>query len=267
MKRVDRANYVINRKDAYEDAPQSVLISPSYPNRSPSLIVSGFRRIGHGATISAPHMHAHASEYLLTYLQAGSKVLDVGSGSGYLTAILHHLVSPGDERPAGKVVGIDHIAELVDWSVENLKKDGLGPALESGQIEMIAGDGRKGRPTNPSHAFCNPFSPSSTGYAGAGPYDCIHVGAAAPTIPQDLIDQLAQPGRLFIPVGTGAQEIVQVDKDDRGNIQKKRLFGVMVCGPAFPARPSQLILPPVRSPDRPGDTKAIPFLKCTRQAT
>ena len=89
-------------------------------------------------------MHAHASEYLLTYLQAGSKVLDVGSGSGYLTAIFHHLVSPGDGQPTGKVVGIDHIAELVDWSAENLKKDGLGPALESGQIEMIAGDGRQG---------------------------------------------------------------------------------------------------------------------------
>jgi protein-L-isoaspartate(D-aspartate) O-methyltransferase len=95
-------------------------------------------------------MHAHASEYLLTYLQPGSKVLDVGSGSGYLSAIFHHLVSPGDGQPTGKVVGIDHMAELVDWSVENLKRDGLGPALESGQIQMITGDGRKGRLPIPS---------------------------------------------------------------------------------------------------------------------
>jgi len=187
MRKVDRANYVLDKRDAYEDAPQ---------------------RIGHGATISAPHMHAHASEYLLPYLQAGSKVLDVGSGSGYLTAILHYLVSPGNGQPVGKVVGIDHISELVDWSVENLKKDGLGPALESGRVEMIAGDGRKG-------------------YVAAGPYDCIHVGAAAPTIPQELVDQLAQPGRLFIPVGTALQEVIQVDKDDRGNVHEKRLFGVM----------------------------------------
>lgn len=70
--------------------------------------------------------------------------------------------------------------------------------------------------------------PPPTGHAVAGPYDCIHVGAAAPAIPQELIDQLAQPGRLFIPVGTGVQEIIQVDKDDRGKIQQKRLFGVMV---------------------------------------
>ena len=103
-------------------------------------------------------MHAHASEYLLTYLQAGSRVLDVGSGSGYLTAIFHHLISPENGRPKGKVVGIDHIAELVDWSKENLKRDGLGPALESGQIEMITGDGRKGRLNNPFHGFLDSSS-------------------------------------------------------------------------------------------------------------
>jgi protein-L-isoaspartate(D-aspartate) O-methyltransferase len=69
-------------------------------------------------------------------------VLDVGSGSGYLSAVLHHMVSP--EGHSGKVVGIDHIPELVEWSVQNLKKDGLGSALEKKQIEMITGDGRQG---------------------------------------------------------------------------------------------------------------------------
>ena len=56
-------------------------------------------------------------------------MLDVGSGSGYLTAVLHHLVGP-----MGKVVGIDHIPELVEWSVDNLKKDGLGDQVASGSI-------------------------------------------------------------------------------------------------------------------------------------
>jgi protein-L-isoaspartate O-methyltransferase len=69
-------------------------------------------------------------------------VLDVGSGSGYLTAVFHHLVS--SEGKTGKVVGIDHIPELVQFSVENLKKDGLGKALEDGQIEMVISDGRQG---------------------------------------------------------------------------------------------------------------------------
>jgi len=86
--------------------------------------------------------HAYAAENLLPFLQIGAKVLDVGSGSGYLTAVLHHIVGP-----TGKVVGIDHIPELVDWSISNLKQDGLGTAVEKKQIEMITGDGRKGYPS------------------------------------------------------------------------------------------------------------------------
>jgi protein-L-isoaspartate(D-aspartate) O-methyltransferase len=65
--------------------------------------------------------------------------LDVGSGSGYLAAVFHHLVSPG-----GKVVGIDHIPQLVDASIANLKKDGLGGALETGEVVILSGDGRLG---------------------------------------------------------------------------------------------------------------------------
>ena len=53
--------------------------------------------------------------------------------------MLHHLVSPG-----GKVVGIDHIPELVDESIANMKKDGLGNALESGEVVILSGDGRLG---------------------------------------------------------------------------------------------------------------------------
>jgi len=85
--------------------------------------------------------HAYASEHLLPYLRPGANVLDVGSGSGYLVSVLHNLVTP-----AGKVVGIDHIKELVDASVENLKKDGKGEALQKGEIVMVAGDGRLGYP-------------------------------------------------------------------------------------------------------------------------
>ena len=65
--------------------------------------------------------------------------MDVGSGSGYLAAVFHHLVSPG-----GKVVGIDHIPQLLDESIANLKKDGLGGALETGELVILSGDGRLG---------------------------------------------------------------------------------------------------------------------------
>ncbi|KAH9924598.1 Pcmt1-prov protein [Amylocystis lapponica] len=169
MSKVDRANYVYNKASAYEDLPQP---------------------IGHGATISAPHMHAHTVENLLPLLCPGARVLDIGSGSGYLVA-----------DGAGTVVGIEHVPELVDWSVQNLARDGLGAAL-GGRAHQ-------------------------DGYPDAGPYDVIHVGAAAPTMPAELVEQLACPGRMFIPVGTVAQQIVQVDKDADGNVTQQELFDVM----------------------------------------
>ena len=87
--------------------------------------------------------HAYASEHLLPYIKPGARILDVGSGSGYLTAVLYHLASEDPSRP-GKVVGIEHVPELVQFSLENLKKDGLGDALENKAIEVIVGDGRQG---------------------------------------------------------------------------------------------------------------------------
>ncbi|KAF8591324.1 protein-L-isoaspartate O-methyltransferase [Ramaria rubella] len=122
MKQVDRANYVLDEEDAYHDSPQT---------------------ISYGATISAPHMHAHAAENLLPFLEPGYKVLDVGSGSGYTCAIFHHLVSPPSAEKKGRVVGIDHIPELVEWSVANLKRDNLSLALGK-EIEVVVGDGRQG---------------------------------------------------------------------------------------------------------------------------
>ncbi|KAF6750860.1 protein-L-isoaspartate O-methyltransferase, partial [Ephemerocybe angulata] len=92
---VDRANYVRDKRDvnAYDDSPQT---------------------IGYGATISAPHMHAYATEHLREFLRPGMRALDIGSGSGYLVAVMHHLV--GD---TGKVIGIEHIPELVK-SLQNV---------------------------------------------------------------------------------------------------------------------------------------------------
>ncbi|ORX39863.1 protein-L-isoaspartate O-methyltransferase [Kockovaella imperatae] len=182
MRKVDRANYVFHMRDAYEDSPQ---------------------RIGYGATISAPHMHAHAVENLLSYLPedgAGS-ILDVGSGSGYLTAVFHRIA------PRASVIGVDHIQGLVDMSLENLRKDGVPLGSGNGKVQIICGDGRQG---SPEHA----------------PFAIIHVGAAAPEIPVALIDQLAKPGRMFIPVGEHSQDIWQIDKSETGQVTQTKLFGV-----------------------------------------
>lgn len=92
------------------------------------------------------HQHAHAAENLLPFLEPGSRVLDVGSGSGYTCAIFHHLVSPPSAEKKGIVVGIDHVTELVDWSIENLRRDNLSSALDSRDVQIVAGDGRQGLP-------------------------------------------------------------------------------------------------------------------------
>lgn len=149
-------------------------------------------------------MHASACESLLDFLHSGSKVLDIGSGSGYLTHVLVELVKPG-----GRVVGIDHIQGLIDLSHRNMAKSAEGRSLlESGAVKFVKGDGRLGLPEE-------------------APYDAIHVGAAASHHHQALVDQLKAPGRLFMPVEeNGLQYIFVTDKKPDGSVQRKKLYGV-----------------------------------------
>lgn len=149
-------------------------------------------------------MHANACESLLPYLKPGSKVLDVGSGSGYLTHVLAELVKPG-----GTVIGIDHITGLVDLANKNTAKSEEGRDLmASGGIKFVKGDGRKG-------------------YPEGAPYDAIHVGAAAAEHHQTFVDQLKAPGRLFVPVEEdGLQHIWVIDKHADGSVTRKKEYGV-----------------------------------------
>lgn len=151
-------------------------------------------------------MHAAACESLLPFLYPGARVLDIGSGSGYLTHVFANLVGNESE---GRVVGVDHIQELVDLATTNMRKSDEGmEMLVSGKIRFIKADGRKG-------------------WAEAGPYDAIHVGAAATEAHTTLLDQLKAPGRLFIPVGDSyAQYIWVIDKDENGKIKREKSFGV-----------------------------------------
>jgi len=178
MKKTNRKDFAPG--DPYQDSPQ---------------------RIGHGATISAPHMHAHALDLLVDYLGEGASVLDVGCGSGYLLAAIAHMVGKD-----GQVVGIDYIEALTDLSKANLKKRHQR-FIDSGRIIIRTGDGWQGVEE----------------YA---PYDCIHVGAAAESLPLELVEQLKPGGRMIIPIGTYSQVFCQIDKDKDGNFTKKELFGV-----------------------------------------
>ena len=73
--------------------------------------------IGYNVTISAPHMHAFALEHLSNFSTKGAHILDVGSGSGFLT-----VVSSKTTNDAGIVVGIEHIPQLYDFGISNVKK-------------------------------------------------------------------------------------------------------------------------------------------------
>jgi protein-L-isoaspartate(D-aspartate) O-methyltransferase len=181
----DRAHYVpkASRAVAYEDSPQP---------------------IGWQATISAPHMHAMALELLEPVLRGPSpRVLDVGSGSGFLCACLQRLTA----ARGGRVFGIEYIEPLCQVSRSNLAAD--SPAVAAA-VHIESGDGWQGLPA-------------------CGPFDAIHVGAAAVQIPDGLVTQLKPGGRMVIPVGPrdGEQVLLQLDKSADGlSCSQKVITGV-----------------------------------------
>ncbi|CAG9323237.1 unnamed protein product [Blepharisma stoltei] len=159
--------------------------------------------IGYCATISAPHMHAYALEWLKDYLTPYSHVLDIGSGSGYLTLCMSAMMGF-----TGKVIGVDHIDKIVEDSIQNIRRS-HSEVLSSGAIEMYTADGRNGYPL----------------YA---PYKAIHVGAASDGIPQALLDQLDVDGRMVIPVGLpgSTQQINIIDKEKNGKVRIRQALAV-----------------------------------------
>jgi protein-L-isoaspartate(D-aspartate) O-methyltransferase len=149
MGRVPREAFVdeADRRGAYRDTPLG---------------------IGHGQTISQPYMVALICE--AANVHGSDRVLDIGTGSGYQTAVLAELA------PEGEVHTIERIPELAARARRNLAAAGYD------RVQVHVGDGSLGMP---DHA----------------PFDVITVAAAAPTPPERLYDQLAEGGRFVVPVG------------------------------------------------------------------
>ncbi|KAK4438449.1 Protein-L-isoaspartate O-methyltransferase 1 [Sesamum alatum] len=181
METIDRGLFVPEGTPPYVDSPM---------------------QIGYNATISAPHMHATCLELLENYLKPGMHALDVGSGTGYLTACFAVMVGP-----QGRAIGVEHIPELAESSLKNIEKSAAAPLLKEGSLSIHVGDGRQGWPE-------------------CAPYDAIHVGAAAPEIPPALIEQLKPGGRLVIPVGNIFQDLKVVDKNADGTLSVRSEISV-----------------------------------------
>ncbi|MFH1374216.1 MAG: protein-L-isoaspartate(D-aspartate) O-methyltransferase [bacterium] len=144
--------------------------------------------IGYGQTISQPYVVASMTEHL--ELQANSKVLEIGTGCGYQAAVLAEITH--------RVFTIEMIPELLQRTDKRLHQLGYG------HIRTMLNDG-------------------SLGWAGEAPFDAIIVTAAAPRIPEELIEQLAEGGRMVLPLSVneyGRQDLVKLRRMAEGVVKQ-----------------------------------------------
>ena len=201
LKRLIANGYVSNPEviRAYRMVPRERFIPQRLQNKA---YIDHPLPIGEKQTISAIHMCLIYLEYL--QLEKGLKVLEVGAGSGYHAALCAEIVSPTGEPPSGHVYTIERKTKLVEFAKENLDAAGY-----SDRVTVILADG-------------------TLGYLPGAPYDRVMVAAAGPKTPPALTEQLAEGGRLLIPVGrrTYYQQLRLVEKDQEGKIHTKGLMGV-----------------------------------------
>jgi len=129
--------------------------------------------IGNGQTISQPSTHARYLELLA--LTGKERVLEIGTGSGYQTVLLSHLAS--------QVFSIERVGTLVTKARDAIRAAGAS------NVSLLAGDG-------------------TLGWRDYSPYDAILVTAGSPTVPTPLAEQLAEGGRLLIPIGGREEQIL-----------------------------------------------------------
>ena len=147
--------------------------------------------IGYGQTISQPSLQALYLETL--EIGPDSRVLEVGAGSGYQTALLAEV--------AGNVYAVERLEELTQRARETL--DELGYR----NIALVTKDG-------------------TVGWSKYAPYDAILVAAAAPDVPDTLVEQLAPGGRLLIPVGDrNTQNLTLVTREEDGTVSREHVTG------------------------------------------
>jgi protein-L-isoaspartate(D-aspartate) O-methyltransferase len=187
---IGRARFAHTVMEAMRTVPRDAFVPEEL---KPFAFDNGPLSIGHGQTISQPYIVALMTDLL--ELAPHHSVLEIGTGSGYQTAVLAEL--------AQQVYTVELIAALGEAAAKRLGK------LHYSNIEFRIDDGYEGWP---EHA----------------PYDGIIVTAAAAYIPPALTEQLRPGGRLVIPVGQPYQhqELVVVEKDEQGETHTREILGV-----------------------------------------
>lgn len=179
---------------AFEDVPRESFV----PERLRELAYEDQPLpIGFGQTISQPYIVALALEAL--QLRGDERALDVGTGSGYAAALMSKL--------AARVYTIERIQELTELARAHLRP--------YRNVEVRCGDG-------------------SLGWPEEAPFDAIAVAAAAPTTPRALLEQLAQGGRLVMPIGEEEQVLVRVTRT--GDLFRRELITAVQFVPLIGAQ-------------------------------
>jgi protein-L-isoaspartate(D-aspartate) O-methyltransferase len=146
----------------------------------------------HGQTISQPYTVAIMTEALDP--KPGEKILEIGAGSGWQSALLGYCVGP-----KGKVITVEKEPVLVEFARENIKK------VKLKNVEVVHGDGKKG-------------------YSKEAPYDRCIITAACPEIPNPVMKQVKNGGRIVAPVGDFfGQRMIVLDKISEKEFKKKDL--------------------------------------------
>jgi protein-L-isoaspartate(D-aspartate) O-methyltransferase len=147
--------------------------------------------IGSGQTISQPSVHArYLAELRLT---GHERALEIGTGSGYQTVLLSHLVE--------QVFSVERVRELLDKAREVIRR------VDARNISLLLGDG-------------------TFGWREYAPYDVILVSAAAPDVPRPLFEQLAEGGRILIPLGGREDQMLTVATRRGDTLQRRDITPV-----------------------------------------
>ena len=173
---------------AFEQTPRHIFVPTGVRHRA---YEDSALPIGSGQTISQPSVHARYLQEL--QLRGTERVLEIGTGSGYQTVLLAHLVS--------QVFSIERIPALLDRARDAIQQCAVR------NVSVLSGDG-------------------TIGWREYAPYDAILVSASAPDVPQPLAEQLGEGGRMLVPIGTREEQTLTVVTRRGGALEQRAIAPV-----------------------------------------